>query len=818
MLRIPFWNHRIVAALISFSALVLLSQSTGMVLVAHAQISGEVVTAKTDSLIYNVGQKIHLTIEDFNVGSKTDISSFKDTYAGIASPCGIGYLDFAFIPGNHSDISNFDQLVALKAQELNVVYAHPNTEYACPDYATGFKHVTLDENSHDAILTFDNAGKIITDSRHLITQQYISNVYGTDTKIKYLSPNQFVAYRDANPLSPGLYTIVAFTMSGKVSAPTVIEITNVNTSSASPSSLQSSSLTSSSDSLPTSPSIISMLPSSSVLIAPLAIGGILLALRLKNHSGAWGGLGSSIAIGAIICTTFSPAMSSNQAFADYSTSSQGVEAHNTSSTFTQATVEHQFYGANFATGSIGSGNGISVQNNQFTSGFTIGTEFLWSQSFIQFELPSGITYTNINCTTQSGSSYNCTMPSQVALKGVVNFWTKQNSFGGCPTTWVAMTDGNCSNIFAGSWYTIPLNSGTTRFDLNAYQQINTDGTIYLDQKYRTCTPGCSSYSTLYDLTSPSAYGQPGNFYYDLGTYHGNTPYYGVEGIEGECSSCDNDFGKATMNSGTYSTQSYTINSSGTPYYRSVPNGAAPSEQNYQLCWYSSISNTGGSNPTFSTSALYNPACNSYPAINIYATEQSTGNPINGLYVTVYDPSGSLIDAGYTPLQVPYTTSGTYTIDFDNYNSYYFTSTPTTTNYDVYNWGGQVKVSATYNADVSVTGVYYNNANPGNYALIQFKAHSTSCNCDPGAYMGEMDSGGHTLSQGFTPYSVGLPAGGGTPPQITVDMDNGGGYTVSSATTNTNQVSFNTYSWGAQQVITMSNTGGGSGYYDQGNYS
>jgi len=55
-------------------------------------------------------------------------------------------------------------------------------------------------------------------------------------------------------------------------------------------------------------------------------------------------------------------------------------------------------------------------------------------------------------------------------------------------------------------------------------------------------------------------------------------------------------------------------------------------------------------------------------------------------------------------------------------------------------------------------------------------------------------------------------------QVTVDFDNGGSYTISSATTNTNQVSFNTYSWGAQQVITMSNTGGGSSYYDQGNYS
>jgi hypothetical protein len=91
-----------VAALVSLLAIVLLSQNTGIVLVAHAQVqTGEIVTAKTDSVVYNVGQKIHLTIEDINLGPQTNISNFESTYAGIISPCGLGYLDFAFIPGNH---------------------------------------------------------------------------------------------------------------------------------------------------------------------------------------------------------------------------------------------------------------------------------------------------------------------------------------------------------------------------------------------------------------------------------------------------------------------------------------------------------------------------------------------------------------------------------------------------------------------------------------------------------------------------------------------------------------------------------------------
>jgi hypothetical protein len=223
------------------------------------------------------------------------------------------------------------------------------------------------------------------------------------------------------------------------------------------------------------------------------------------------------------------------------------------------------------------------------------------------------------------------------------------------------------------------------------------------------------------------------------------------------------------------------------------------------------------------------AQNDYPDAGIYfhtinsggvwimAKEQSTGFDIAGLNYNVYDPNNNPVSNGFTPLYVPISSSGTYNIHFNNYGNYYFTNSPSSSSYGVYNWGGIVSASLSSSQDQNTKGIYYNNANPGNYALIQFKSLSSSCNCDRSPYIGELDSGGHTLSQGYTPYSIGLPVGS----SITVDFDNFGGYSISSATPNPSSIqqSFTVYpAWGAQQVISLSNTGGGSNYSDQGNYN
>jgi hypothetical protein len=72
---------------------------------------------------------------------------------------------------------------------------------------------------------------------------------------------------------------------------------------------------------------------------------------------------------------------------------------------------------------------------------------------------------------------------------------------------------------------------------------------------------------------------------------------------------------------------------------------------------------------------------------IYPQDIGTGNQISGLSVSLYNSNNQLVQggSGYSPLYVPITSSGTYHANFDNYGPFYFTNSPTTSNYDLYNW-------------------------------------------------------------------------------------------------------------------------------------
>lgn len=95
--------------------------------------TGEILEAKTDSAIYNYGDIIHLTVDDSNLGSRNEISSFRSEYPGIKPPCGIGYFDYSFLKGDHTNITNFDQLLSAKNDTLNVQYSVPYVSVSgCP--------------------------------------------------------------------------------------------------------------------------------------------------------------------------------------------------------------------------------------------------------------------------------------------------------------------------------------------------------------------------------------------------------------------------------------------------------------------------------------------------------------------------------------------------------------------------------------------------------------------------------------------------------------------------------------------------------------
>lgn len=152
-------------------------------------------------------------------------------------------------------------------------------------------------------------------------------------------------------------------------------------------------------------------------------------------------------------------------------------------------------------------------------------------------------------------------------------------------------------------------SGYRRIDFNTYQEIQSGGWVYLDQKVRQCTSSgsCTSYTTL-----PTTY--PRSFQYalttskyDITAWNGNY-YYGLEGEVGFCCVY-----RVYYQTGTYINQWYQVNlspGSTNAVYR--PSGVTvwPAEQNANFCWWSSIAKSGSTTTTFTASAKYSTSCSS----------------------------------------------------------------------------------------------------------------------------------------------------------------------------------------------------------------
>jgi hypothetical protein len=187
---------------------------------------GEIVTAKTNGNSFNYGQTIQLTIEDYNNGPKRFTTAI-DKYPAIPSPCGIDYLDFVFLDGDHTDISSFDEILAAKNYSLNVVYGMPYSAASCPlGYFKSVKDATIQENSHEATITYVTANGPMETKADLITVYQIDHVYDKESTRKKIAPNQELEYVPSQILPVGKYTIVAFSMSGKISKPLLLEVTN----------------------------------------------------------------------------------------------------------------------------------------------------------------------------------------------------------------------------------------------------------------------------------------------------------------------------------------------------------------------------------------------------------------------------------------------------------------------------------------------------------------------------------------------------------------------------------------------------------------
>jgi hypothetical protein len=220
----------------------------------------------------------------------------------------------------------------------------------------------------------------------------------------------------------------------------------------------------------------------------------------------------------------------------------------------------------------------------------------------------------------------------------------------------------------------------------------------------------------------------------------------------------------------------------------------------QVQWYP-VSSGGIASGT----QLWNPAAVQDP-LTVEAVDINSGTAISGLAVSIYNSANQLVASGYTPLTYTVTSSGTYNVIFDNYNHYYFTSTNTTSNYYVANWGGgQVTVTLTAGTNQYLYGFYFNDQNPGNYAKITYQAQDTNGNAISGLYGGFKEaSSGLALTQGYTPYTVGVPIND----NLNVIWNNYGTHVWQYATpAPTNfQTSSQQTSWGGQQGIDITSTG------------
>jgi len=197
------------------------------------------------------------------------------------------------------------------------------------------------------------------------------------------------------------------------------------------------------------------------------------------------------------------------------------------------------------------------------------------------------------------------MPSQLNFRGVTNFWT--DDFFGCPSGFVFVSAvGMCVDADTGIWKGWGMGSDITRVDVNTYQEIQSSGRIYMDQKVRFCTGSfsCGSYNNLF--TAPTNSYANSNSYYNSDSISGNTEY-GTQALVGECAGCNGGTSRITFNSGTYLTKVYTVQGPGNPVYRASGDDGWPAEDNDDICWWDSITDSGS---TFTTTAKHGTTCQS----------------------------------------------------------------------------------------------------------------------------------------------------------------------------------------------------------------
>lgn len=199
------------------------------------------ITAKTNDggTSYGYGQLIPLNVTIFNSGDQTINLTASDLkpYAGLGYACaGVLYFDFLVLNGDYSkEIKTYGDLLRLKENAVYVMDP-PFRPHSCllPS-AQSIYGVTI----YPGVWTDPNRPDYLNDGDSKFTIDYVSksggNGTGTGSTLAgiYLKEKfeggitnetgkEYV--KSSQLLPPGKYTVVAFTMSGQISKPLVIEV------------------------------------------------------------------------------------------------------------------------------------------------------------------------------------------------------------------------------------------------------------------------------------------------------------------------------------------------------------------------------------------------------------------------------------------------------------------------------------------------------------------------------------------------------------------------------------------------------------------
>lgn len=595
----------------------------------HAFATGEeIIEVKVNGNSFKQGDPISIISTGASISDKpTNLTQFKSEVAAIPNPCGVSYFNVVLIKGSFPSISTYEELLSLKTNYLNIEYPYPEMTFNCFGINTDSVISAEISPERQIVISADEIAKLSTKSRGGLFDNQNPSLIRSDTivtykqktgEIKQLNRPLFypiwnvtkyydtevtreiveppvgfedatMVYRKSHLFEPGEYTIVASTLSGAISKPVIINIIPNN-------GIQTTFWD---ESLGT---ITMMLLGSGGVIGTVA--GISSKVSTKISSIDKKTLQKTTYVISTIAIVLMGGLPLNTSeAATWDTGAQGIKAQSTTSAFNVASVEDEFFGVQYQ--GPGASKGQSTQNNAYLSGtLALGmTDYVWSQALVETYAKTDTTYSSYTCTTQSGT-YTCQYPNKIVVKGAHHLTTAEGLFGTCPIGWSHNSfAGNCGLIQEGLELTKNIGlDGKKRFDLNAYHTLQSDGKVDTYMKMRTCTSylssSCGAYFEIYNgpisqtLTSSNQYftcDTVGSIIY--------CPTSASVGWEGS-----NTFRPKT---GTYDEHFYTIDSSATVSYKYGP--ASPEEQNDDICWWTSITNPGGSNPTLKSTYKFNTA-------------------------------------------------------------------------------------------------------------------------------------------------------------------------------------------------------------------